>query len=570
MSLRRKLLIPTAIIFIICLGASNLFSYLNSKSAYEKLTNQQMLQTAAAISVQVDTFIKDIMLNFVYWSEDATMVAVVQGLLGESVVDAANALLLKIKKDYGYYEQMMVADLSGTVIAASQADMRGASIAGNLSFTQALKGKMYLSEVRKHPESKHPVFSISSPLKLNGDIAGVVLGIADLNYFNRRFIASARVGNRGYAFLTNKEGLIIASPHDAHIFSKTIRPDAGKPFAREKNIIRHMQEGKEMISAFHHYDYLGWNIGVSIEAGEVTAPLKRIGSVNLLIALMSILLALALLTWLILSLLAPVSRVVMGMTGLGKELGSVSDEVLSSSRSMAGSSERQAAAVENSSASLQKISAMIQQNAAHAGHADSIVKESEKIMSLAAASIRQLNGSMEEISKASSETRDIISTIDNIAFQTNLLALNAAVEAARAGDAGAGFGVVANEVKNLAMRVTGAARNTAAIIKETVEKIDAGSETVTAASKYFQKLTESSAAVGNLVLEISENSAAQSRGIVQMNAAVADTESIVRENTAHADASLRISQKMKHQAENMEDFVRELEKLMGNSSSGKR
>ena len=85
---------------------------------------------------------------------------------------------------------------------------------------------------------------------------------------------------------------------------------------------------------------------------------------------------------------------------------------------------------------------------------------------------------MKEISRVSEETSSIIKSIDEIAFQTNLLALNAAIEAARAGEAGAGFSVVAHEVRTLAQKAAEAAKNTAALIEGTLVRVKDGSKLV--------------------------------------------------------------------------------------------
>ena len=95
---------------------------------------------------------------------------------------------------------------------------------------------------------------------------------------------------------------------------------------------------------------------------------------------------------------------------------------------------------------------------------------------------------MTEISAASEETSKIVKTIDEIAFQTNLLALNAAVEAARAGEAGAGFAVVAEEVRNLVLRAAEAARNTAGLIEDTVKKVQEGAHPVDRTADVFTRL----------------------------------------------------------------------------------
>ncbi|MCU0583737.1 MAG: methyl-accepting chemotaxis protein, partial [Syntrophales bacterium] len=138
----------------------------------------------------------------------------------------------------------------------------------------------------------------------------------------------------------------------------------------------------------------------------------------------------------------------------------------------------------------------------------------------------ELTQSMEDISKASDETSKIIKTIDEIAFQTNLLALNAAVEAARAGEAGAGFAVVANEVRNLAMRAAEAAKNTSVLIEGTVKKVREGSELVERTGGAFAEVSRSAAKVADLVAEIAAASSEQAQGIDQINKAVAEMDKV--------------------------------------------
>ena len=179
----------------------------------------------------------------------------------------------------------------------------------------------------------------------------------------------------------------------------------------------------------------------------------------------------------------------------------------------------------------------------------------------------QLTLSMEDISKASEETQKIIKTIDGIAFQTNLLALNAAVEAARAGEAGAGFAVVAEEVRNLAIRSADAVKNTAELIEGTVKKVIDGSEIVSTTNEAFDKVAEIAGKVGELVAEISEASDEQSNGIELVNIAVNEMDKVVQQNAANAEESASASEELNAQAEQLKDYVGELALLVTGKSN---
>jgi methyl-accepting chemotaxis protein len=211
------------------------------------------------------------------------------------------------------------------------------------------------------------------------------------------------------------------------------------------------------------------------------------------------------------------------------------------------------------------MSSMTKQNAEHAGQANSLMVETGHIVAKANQSMGRLTTSMVEITKASEETSKIIKTIDEIAFQTNLLALNAAVEAARAGEAGAGFAVVAEEVRNLAMRAADAAKNTANLIEGTVKKIKDGSDLVGETHADFMQVAASTGKMGDLIGEISAATTEQAQGIDQVNRAVSEMDRIVQQNAANAEESAAASEEMNAQAANLKYFVGELVSLIDGS-----
>ncbi len=154
---------------------------------------------------------------------------------------------------------------------------------------------------------------------------------------------------------------------------------------------------------------------------------------------------------------------------------SASAQVASSSQALAQGASEQAASLEETSASSEEITAMTRKNAENSATAATLMTDVDHRVTEGNQTLEEMMHSMQEITGSSDKISKIIKVIDEIAFQTNILALNAAVEAARAGEAGMGFAVVADEVRSLAQRSAQAAKDTAALIEESITKSNEGS-----------------------------------------------------------------------------------------------
>ncbi|MBU4000760.1 MAG: hypothetical protein KKB94_00415, partial [Proteobacteria bacterium] len=251
----------------------------------------------------------------------------------------------------------------------------------------------------------------------------------------------------------------------------------------------------------------------------------------------------------------PLKSAIENLSRASAELASASEQVSSASQSLAAGSSQQAASMEETSSSLEEMASMTKQNANNAGQAKHLTEDTKIIVDKVNKHIGELSMATDEIAKSSEETKKIIKTIDEIAFQTNLLALNAAVEAARAGEAGAGFAVVADEVRNLAMRAAEAAKNTSALIENTLKNVKDGNALTHSTRVVFKENMELAAKVGALIEEIAAASKDQADGIEQINHAVAEMDKVVQENSASAEESAGASEEMNAQAEQLKETV---------------
>ncbi|MFH0726332.1 MAG: methyl-accepting chemotaxis protein [Pseudomonadota bacterium] len=330
--------------------------------------------------------------------------------------------------------------------------------------------------------------------------------------------------------------------------------------ARQKALIRAMEEHKAALYGICE------NIGAtSLESlkTETGKSITLIFSVIIAAFLLGTIFA-------VLSTKKIVQKLSGAIKGIDTGAGQVvfaSGQVLLSSQSLAEGASEQAASLGETSSSMEEMSSMTRQNANNAHQADAMMKQVRQVVDKANASMSQLTTAMQGIAEAGQETSKIIKTIDEIAFQTNLLALNASVEAARAGEAGAGFAVVASEVRNLAIRAADAAKNTAALIEDTVKKVTEGTTLVKTTSGAFDEVAGSGAKVGELISDIAAASNEQTEGIGRVNISLAQMDSVIQRNAAIAKESADASAELNTQAEEMKRFVAQLAAMLGEKTT---
>ena len=210
--------------------------------------------------------------------------------------------------------------------------------------------------------------------------------------------------------------------------------------------------------------------------------------------------------------------------------------------------QEQASSLEETASSMEEMTSTVKQNAENASHANQLARGAREQAERGGEVAGRAILAMSEINASSSKIADIVGLIQEIAFQTNLLALNAAVEAARAGEQGRGFAVVATEVRSLAQRSAGAAKEIKGLINDSAEKVRSGSELVNQSGKALAEIVDSVKKVTDIVAEIAAASHEQSAGIDQVNNAVMQMDEMTQQNAALVEQAAAAARAMHEQA----------------------
>jgi len=481
-------------------------------------------------------------------------------------------------------------------------------------FRRALSGTSSYSDVLISRVTGQPVVVVAVPVKRRGEIKGVLLGIRDGNEITK-LVEKITMGETGYSYIINREGtnqghrnrkLVLEqfSPIKAVAENKSLLPLVEflkKAMAEGGGAAQYYFNGKDIYAALSPIENTdGWSVVLAMELNEILSGVNYLRNVILGITLLLLILGGVLAFFIGNSIALPVIAAVKhaeiiseldlsvdvpesflkrkdemgklagafqtlaealrdtvsGIIKAAQQVSISSEQIGRDNQNLSQRTSEQASSLEEIAATIEESNASTRQNSENAAEASRLADNTLTLAESGGKIVEEAVSSIGEINAASVKIADIISMINEIAFQTNLLALNAAVEAARAGDQGRGFAVVAGEVRNLAQRSGSAAKEIGILIKDSVEKIENGTELVNKSGEALKEIIGAVKQVSTLVSEMAASSDEQRRGIEQITTAVTEMDNMTQQNAALVEETAAASDEMSGQAQELLTMIK--------------
>jgi methyl-accepting chemotaxis protein len=262
----------------------------------------------------------------------------------------------------------------------------------------------------------------------------------------------------------------------------------------------------------------------------------------------------------------PLRKIITGLNEGADQVNDAAGQVAGASQSLAEGASEQASSLEETSSALEQMAAMSRTNAENGAQANTLSVQARDAAHGGDQTMARLQDAMTAINDSAGQISKIIKVIEEIAFQTNLLALNAAVEAARAGEHGKGFAVVADEVRNLAQRAAEAARETTGLIENSVTKAKEGTDVAREVGEALGAIVGDVGRVTELINGIANASQEQAQGVEQINSAVAQMDRVTQQNASNAEESASAAEQLNAQAATVKSVVGELASLVSGAA----
>jgi methyl-accepting chemotaxis protein len=576
-SLGFKLTLGGIVIVLVPLMIVGIFSIVKVSETLENLSKERAAELAENFSDIIQaTILGELKLtrDFAVGNATKRAAAAVADRGAENAADEIKDLNMKLanamKELGGYYETIVVGDVNGVAFADSHGGkFKGASAGDREYFQIAKSGKANAGRALISRLSGKPMIPICAPIySETGEFLGAVLTMLKLDFFCERII-SAKIGKTGYPYILDQTGLCIAHPDPNIVFKVDINTLEGmkgiskKIAEKASGVQSYTFRGVKKIAGYAPVKLNGWYVVVTQNKDEFMETPRIIRDMILIVATVSLILTVIAVLIFARRISGPIMRVAEGLTDSASQIAAAASEISSGGQLLAQNASEQAASVQETSATLEQIAASGRKTSHLTQGASKLMNENIEKSAQSLKSLIELTLKMSHIESNSSQIGQLIKNINDIAFQTNLLALNAAIEAARAGEAGAGFSVVAGEVRNLSMRTAGAAEDTQKLLDTIITQVIEAAHAIKDINDDFEGIIESATIMGEKTAAITSASEDQAEGLEQISKASYELEQVSQNMAASAEESASAAEELLAQAEAMKAFVNNLLSIVG-------
>ncbi len=280
LNLRGKFLIPVILVVVVSIAVSTMLTYRHAKKSMTEVITCQITQAVGITIKLTNWWLQRTQQDILSWAGQKNyLLALNDDFMGMAARKNAHATFVKLKENYPFYQNIAVITADGEIAAAVDPELLWkTNLTEDPHFQEALADSPAISDVFLSQATQTPVFIISAPIKNKETVVGVLSGVIEMREFNQQFIDPIKVGQHGYAFLYDQNGVVLAHPDDSNILKLNLKDyQLDKTMLGQKEgLVTYTYNNQEKLVAFKRIAPTNWGLAVGAATEEIEAPLKTI------------------------------------------------------------------------------------------------------------------------------------------------------------------------------------------------------------------------------------------------------------------------------------------------------